>query len=471
MTVFISAVALNASGSLNPGPLAITVPADAQGVLVFTRAFNNPNLSITSSFTGAFAVSQDTGTERTAVARAPVTATGAQTISPTWTVIPSEGPLFVVAFVKGIDTSSFATWVRGVGVRADDAVGSAFGLSVASAAADLVLAFDSRYSATQTPPADEAGWTSRFTQGFSGNGGRLRSANSPGAATTTANTQGDQYRGLGLVSIMGSAAGANSLAANAAALASGSAVLLKGVSFTAAAVAQATGAASLSQSVPLAASGVAVVLAGAQLSLIVNLAGAGLASVAATAGVAVGKPLAAAAAAQAAASADMQILGANTLGAAAVAGASASALLSLVVSLSGQAVAQVQASAALASGQTLAANAVASASAGATIWVDVRLGAQALAQAVGAGVLNLQISLASNALAGATASAQLSRSVLLSAAGAALSEAEATLQVLGSLGTFEKGMVATAEPRSWQAAADRRSWRAAQETRSWRVTP
>ena len=204
--VFISAVALNAGGSTNPGPLAITVPADAQGVLVFTRGFNGLSLSLSSSFTGTFAVTEDTGTERTAVGRAAVTATGAQTISPVWSAIPTEGPVFIVAFVKGIDNSSLAAWVRAVDVQAEDSVGSAFSRSVASTVADLVLVLDSRYTASNTPPPDEAGWTSLLTQGVSFNAGRLRSANSPGASTTTANTQGDQYRGLALVSLMGVAA-------------------------------------------------------------------------------------------------------------------------------------------------------------------------------------------------------------------------------------------------------------------------
>lgn len=202
----ISTVILTPGSSATPGAQAITVPADAQGVVVFTRGYPAPTLSLTSNFAGTFTIVQDTGNEITSVSYAPVTSTGSKTLTPSWTTGPTEGPLFIVAFIKDIDNSSIGAWIRDSDALANDVTGSAFGLTVDSTTIDLVLAFDTQYNTGLTVPADESGWTSITTQGINSDAGRLRSADSPGASTTTATTQGTSYRGMAIVSIIGAGA-------------------------------------------------------------------------------------------------------------------------------------------------------------------------------------------------------------------------------------------------------------------------
>lgn len=205
-TVTGTPIVLSLGTSATPGAQSITVPPDAQGVLVFSRNYQGRTLTLSSSFAGSFTSTEDTGDEITGVHYAAVSSTGAQTLTPEWSGAITDGPLFVIAFVKGIDNSSPSNWIRDTDAQANDVIGSAFSLTVDSTANDVVLAFDSQYSsAGANTPANESGWTSLQTTVNNNETGRLRSADTPGSSTTSATTQGTEYRGLAVVSIKGRA--------------------------------------------------------------------------------------------------------------------------------------------------------------------------------------------------------------------------------------------------------------------------
>jgi hypothetical protein len=108
----------------------------------------------------------------------------------------------VLVFVKNIDNSSIAAWVRASDALADDVTGSATARTVTTVVGDLVIALDSQYIAGGAAPANEAGWTSEATQGNNNEGGRVRSLVATGT-TTTATGQTTSYSGISIVSLIG----------------------------------------------------------------------------------------------------------------------------------------------------------------------------------------------------------------------------------------------------------------------------
>lgn len=154
------------------------------------------DLTLTSSFAGTWTDVASGGTTR--LKYAPVTSTGAQTLTPSWGWGPSEGPVFVLFYVGGIDNSAPATWIR----DADDAETSS--ITVDSQAGDLVLAFDNAYSPTAVIPGLPSGWTSLSTTAFGDLSGRARSLDTVGGPTTTVTTSpvaGTSFHGLCVVSV------------------------------------------------------------------------------------------------------------------------------------------------------------------------------------------------------------------------------------------------------------------------------
>lgn len=205
MPSVLSVVTLNI-GSASPGALAITVPSGAQGVVVLLRGQFDA-FTVSSSFSSSFTITPSGGAAPVVVATAQVSATGSQTITPSYGSYIAEGAAFFVAFVDGIDNTSTATWVRAV------AASSSSSQTIASTTTDLVLAMDNWYtgdSGTPGPPPNESGWTSLGTHEYNNIAGRLRSANSPGASTTTATAQtgsGGAYSAMAEISIIATAGG------------------------------------------------------------------------------------------------------------------------------------------------------------------------------------------------------------------------------------------------------------------------
>jgi len=210
----ISTTTLVLGTSATPGAQAITVPADAQVVVVTSRNYSasGVDLSLTSNFTGTFTTTQDSngGTERTTVSHAVVSSTGSKTITPVWTNAPAEGPLFFITFIKNVNTSDY---YRASDAIALDSTGSTASRTVASTANDLVLALESHYDAGQAIPGTVSGWTSISTQGNNSEGGRLSTADSPGASTTTFTGGSTSYDGVSIIAIKPNVGGAYTLTA------------------------------------------------------------------------------------------------------------------------------------------------------------------------------------------------------------------------------------------------------------------
>ncbi len=138
MPSVLSVVTLNI-GSASPGALAITVPSGAQGVVVLLRGQFDA-FTVSSSFSSSFTITPSGGAAPVVVATAQVSATGSQTITPSYGSYIAEGAAFFVAFVDGIDNTSTATWVRAV------AASSSSSQTIASTTTDLVLAMDNWYT-------------------------------------------------------------------------------------------------------------------------------------------------------------------------------------------------------------------------------------------------------------------------------------------------------------------------------------
>lgn len=181
--------------------MPISVPPGAQGVLVSSRS-SYSDLTVSSSFTdgGWQKVTPSVGAS-TGLSYAAVTSVGEQTITPSFGATLTEGPVFLVTFVSGIDNSSFGTWVR------DAENGETTTLEVDAVAGDLVVCMDNwftGFSGTPGPPPNQAGWTSHETQEYNNIAGRVRSITASGS-TVTANAQtgsGGDYSGLTLVSLI-----------------------------------------------------------------------------------------------------------------------------------------------------------------------------------------------------------------------------------------------------------------------------
>lgn len=191
--------------SVSPGALPLEVPAGAQGVVVMSRAGFLSGLSITTDFAGAWQNVPPTSGVNFFLQYAPVTATGSRSLTPVFSGDGLfEGPAFFVIFVSGIDNSSFAAWVR------DATCEEASPKTVSSTIEDLVVAADLWYTVSAAIPPNETGWTSQSTQVQNSVGARLRTADSPGASTTTATAQtgaGGVYSGLCLISLIGTSGG------------------------------------------------------------------------------------------------------------------------------------------------------------------------------------------------------------------------------------------------------------------------
>lgn len=196
--VFLGTETLTLStSSTTPGPQSITVPAGTQGVVVMARA-NSSGLTLTSTFAGSWtSVTPSSGVER--LLYAPVTATGAQTITPDWGSFLAEGPVIQLFYIGTIDNSSTAAWVR------DANAGEVDNTSVASTINDLVIVMDTCSSTTGTFPGAASGWTTRGTPYNNGNvGARSRTADSPGDPTTSVTRvtdTGTAFHGLSVISI------------------------------------------------------------------------------------------------------------------------------------------------------------------------------------------------------------------------------------------------------------------------------
>lgn len=196
----ISSVVLNIGTAASPGAQSITVPSDAQIVVVQASTYvsGGATLSLTSDFSGTFTTATaGDGSDKCHVGYAVVSSTGSKTITPTWSSALTDGPLFIVSFIKGVNTSDF---LRESLPRNWNTQGATVNTTITSSSTDLVLILE-REATTTTPPALESGCTSVTTQGVNNLGGRLQYTNTPGSSTTTLTSTGTEFPGFAAISI------------------------------------------------------------------------------------------------------------------------------------------------------------------------------------------------------------------------------------------------------------------------------
>jgi hypothetical protein len=172
---------LGTSGT--PGAKSITVPADAQAVVVhFHMGSGGSNaLSISSDFAGAFTIADSSAQNGCSLGYAVVSSTGAKNLTLSWTQTALEGPSVYISFIKNISTSD---WVREVAVVGNDTNGTSATNVFDTSADDLLLVVNDQDGGTI--PTTISGFTSLATTGGAYSlPSRLQSCDSPGATTTT----------------------------------------------------------------------------------------------------------------------------------------------------------------------------------------------------------------------------------------------------------------------------------------------
>lgn len=192
---------------LVPGGLTATVPSGCNAIVMQWGAMpggasvNMASISLggswaTNTIAAGHQVSGDSsGKEAMGTATAIGGAAGAHTLTPTWSgaLGANAGPLYMLTYYTVDSTSD---WIRDIDAASQVTTPSSITLD--SSATDEVLAFDFDFGAA---PATESGWTSVNSFSYNSGGGRLRTADSPGA-TTTATVQGASiYRGITAIAI------------------------------------------------------------------------------------------------------------------------------------------------------------------------------------------------------------------------------------------------------------------------------
>lgn len=208
--IVISSTTIALGTSATPGAQSITVPSDAQLVVVQATTYSagGLTLSLASSFAGTFTTTTSgDGSDKCHIAYALISGTGSQTITPTWSGAVTDGPVFVVSFVKGINTGDFLREARAYNWNIQGSTGST---SIATGLNDLLLVLDRQ--ATTPAPNAMSGYTSITTQVNNNIGGRVQTCNAPGTSSTTVTTVGTEFPGLSMISIKSGAGGDISLA-------------------------------------------------------------------------------------------------------------------------------------------------------------------------------------------------------------------------------------------------------------------
>lgn len=208
--IVISSTTIALGTSATPGAQSITVPSDAQLVVVQATTYGagGLTLSLASSFAGTFTTTTSgDGSDKCHIAYALISGTGSQTITPTWSGAVTDGPVFVVSFVKGINTGDFLREARAYNWNIQGSTGST---SIATGLNDLLLVLDRQ--ATTPAPNAMSGYTSITTQVNNNIGGRVQTCNAPGTSSTTVTTVGTEFPGLSMISIKSGAGGDISLA-------------------------------------------------------------------------------------------------------------------------------------------------------------------------------------------------------------------------------------------------------------------
>ena len=204
-TVIGTPTAINVGQAASPGAQAITVPANAQFVVVFYGCYapSGAALTLTSTFASFTIVEDIILNDGTAgIAYGYVTATGAQTLTPSWGTALSQGPAVIVAFFEGVHPSvpAYATFAR--------AGNGGFSDTIASLETTPVFSLET--AAIAAPPGTPSGWTSLQTQTVASSidcAARLSRANTPGVPTTALVTQATNFARISAIALSPAPAG------------------------------------------------------------------------------------------------------------------------------------------------------------------------------------------------------------------------------------------------------------------------
>jgi len=188
-------------------PFSLTIPADTTAIYFFWAYFYNGDgqgLNVASTTIATVASDEqhetpgstvETGTGVAAWYNGTCHAAGSATFAWAFDQTPSEGPVMAIVYVKGGNTS---TWTD---VGSDQGgIELAVSVQVDSATTSLVIAFNQRYNATPDLPS---GWTNVMTTAAgAGEYARLSYATTPGATTTSFDSEGTEaYETAVVVSI------------------------------------------------------------------------------------------------------------------------------------------------------------------------------------------------------------------------------------------------------------------------------
>ena len=203
-------VAINWAAGANPAGQSVTIPSDATAVYMFwaydgidanghglaSATLNGASPSQTFEIPTAAGFYPATG-----VAAWYNPATGSQTLDPAWDIAPVEGPVTIVAFVKGGSTTAWRD------ADADqDITTTAVTVTLTTVSGDLVIKFDQRYDALENVPSLSAGWTNGATGGNVDEGCRLSYISATGT-TQVCNSEDESYSSIVAISIPEAATG------------------------------------------------------------------------------------------------------------------------------------------------------------------------------------------------------------------------------------------------------------------------
>ena len=213
---------LGTSGT--PGAKAITVPADAQGVIVqvaSTMASAAPSLSITSDFAGTFTVINSNDQDGCSIGYAEVTSTGSKNLTLAWTEGLLEGPSVYISFIKNIN---LVNWVRATLAESTGAASGNIATSISSGGTDLILVVDEQDGASGTPTAMSGCSTLGTTDGTYGSASRFQSVDNPSGGSTSLTGTATHYATMTAVSIKQSGGDVNVVLSGSQATASAGSV-------------------------------------------------------------------------------------------------------------------------------------------------------------------------------------------------------------------------------------------------------
>lgn len=197
-------VAINWAAGIDPAAQNITIPSDATAVyMMWAYDGVDANGHGLASVTLNGAAPDQTFEVPTAAGFVPATgvaawynpATGSQSLDPAWDIEPVEGPVTIVAYVKGGNTTAWRD------ADADqDIDANAVSTTLDTEPGDLIIKFDQRFDGGLNPPSLTSGWTNGATGGNASEGCRLSYISASGTTQVCA-SEDESYSSIVAIAI------------------------------------------------------------------------------------------------------------------------------------------------------------------------------------------------------------------------------------------------------------------------------